>query len=125
LVLLSPLQREGKPRTADEIEYRIIELAFTAHFMREMQMFAHAADFSSPTFLTTGRLERRLQNMRSHMIDSSQLASLQRTETKLLAHTPFLALLREQGQARATAWLAEHFIGVGRRSTVDVKKWFA
>jgi NTE family protein len=125
LVLLSPLRREGTPRTVEEIEARIVELAFSAHFMREMRMFAQATEFSSPTFLTMGRLERRLQKMRFHMIDSSQLVSLQRTETKLLAHTPFLELLREQGQARATAWLTDHFDGVGRRSTVDVKKWFA
>ncbi len=124
LVLLSPLQREGTPRSVDEIEARIVELAFSAHFMREMRMFVHAIDFSSPSFLTMGRLERRLQKMRFHMIDSSQLVSLQRTETKLLAHTPFLELLRDQGRARAGAWLAEHLDGIGRRSTVDVRKWF-
>lgn len=50
-------------------------------------------DFSSPAFLPMGRLERRLRKMRFHMIDSSQLVSLQRTETKLLAHTPFRELL--------------------------------
>lgn len=124
LVLLSPLQREGTPRTEEEIEARIVELAFSAHFMRDMRMFSQAIDFSSPTFLTMGRLERRWQKMRFHMIDSSQLVSLQRTETKLLAHMPFLELLRDQGRARATAWLAKRFDGVGRRSTVDVKKWF-
>jgi NTE family protein len=125
LVLLSPLQREDTPRTVEEIEARIVELAFNTHFMREMRMFSHAIDHASPGFLTMGRLERRLQRMRFHMIDSSQLASLQRTETKLLAHPSFLERLREQGQARATTWLAEHFAGVGRESTVDVKKFFA
>lgn len=125
LVLLSPLQRDDTPRTVEEIEARIVELAFSAHFMREMRMFAQAVDYASPGFLTMGRLERRLQKMRFHMIDSSQLASLQRTETKLLAHPPFLERLREQGQARATAWLAEHFDGVGQHSTMDVRRWFA
>ena len=125
LVLLSPLQRDVTPRTVEEIEARIVELAFSAHFMREMRMFSQAVEYSSPGFLTMGRLERRLQKMRFHMIDSSQLASLQRTDTKLLAHPPFLERLRAQGHARATTWLAEHFDGVGRRSTVDVKKCFA
>ena len=124
LVLLSPLQREDTPRTMEEIEARIVELAFSANFMREMRMFADAADFSRPAFPTLGRLERRLQKMRFHMIDSSRLVSLQRTETKLLAHGPFLELLRGQGRERATAWLSDHSDGVGRRSTVDVKKWF-
>jgi len=88
-------------------------------------MFSQAVDYASPGFLTMGLLVRRLQRMRFHMIDSSQLASLQRTDTKLLAHPSFLERLREQGRGRGTAWLAEHFDGVGHRSTVDVKKWFA
>lgn len=124
LVLLTPLQREGTPRTVEEIETRITELGFSANFMREMRMFAQATEFSSPSFMTWGRLERRLQKMRFHMIDTRELASLERSETKLLAHPPFLELLRGQGRERATGWLAGHADGVGRRSTVDVQKWF-
>jgi NTE family protein len=58
------------------------------------------------------------------MIDSSEVASLHRTDTKLLAHGPFLDQLRGQGRERAVAWLSHHSDGIGRRSTVDVKKWF-
>ena len=123
LVLLSPLKHENTPSTVMEIEARIVELAFSANFMREMRMFAHAAEFSSPSFMTLGRLERRLHRMRFHMIDSSSVASLQRTDTKSLAHGPFLEMLRGQGHERASAWLSDHFDGIGRRSTVDVKQW--
>ena len=124
LVLLSPLERRGTPSSVEEIEARTVELAFSANFMREMRMFVQAKEFSSPAFLSMGRLERRLQKMRFHMIDSNDVASLQRTDTKLLAHAPFLELLQGQGREHASAWLAEHADGVGRRSTVDVKKWF-
>jgi len=124
LVLLSPLQRDDAPRTVEEIEARIVELAFSANFMREMRMFAQATAFSSPTFLTMGRLERRLQRMRFHMIDSSHLVSLQRTETKAFAHAPFLDLLRGQGRDRAIAWLSSHAGAVGHRSSVDIRKCF-
>ncbi|MDO8768885.1 MAG: patatin-like phospholipase family protein [Burkholderiaceae bacterium] len=124
LVLLNPLQREGTPRTVEEIETRITELGFSANFMREMRMFTQATEFSSPTFMTWGRLERRLQKMRFHMIDASQLVSLERSETKLLAHLPFLELLCEQGRERAGDWLSLHADGVGRRSTLDMKKLF-
>jgi NTE family protein len=124
LVLLNPLHREGTPQTVEEIETRIVELAFSANFMREMRMFVKAKEFSNPTFMTWGRLERRLQKMRFHMIDSSRLASLQRSETKLLAHAPFLELLFEQGQDRAGHWLAEHLGDVGHRSSLDVAKCF-
>lgn len=124
LVLLSPLQREDTPRTVEQIEARIAELSFSANFMREMRMFALASDFSGPAFLTMGRLERRLQRMRFHMIDSSQLASLQRSDTKLLAYSPFLDALRDQGRERAQAWLSERAAGLGLRSTIDVKEHF-
>ena len=117
--------RDDTPRTVEEIEARNAELAFSAHFMRKVRMFSRAADCASPGLLTMGRLKRRLQKVHFHMIDSSQLASLLRTDTKQSAHPPFLERLREQGQARASTWLAEHFDGVGHRSTVDVKKWFA
>jgi NTE family protein len=93
--------------------------------MREMRMFVEATDFAGLPFFALGRFERWLQKMRFHMIDSSHLASLQRTDTKLLAHGPFLDLLRGQGRECAAAWLSNHADGIGRRSTVDVKKWFA
>jgi NTE family protein len=124
LVLLSPLKRDTTPQSVAEIDTRIMELSFSANFTREMRMFAQAIAFSSPTFLTWGRLERRLQNMRFHMIDTSQLVSLQRTDTKLLAHTPFLELLREQGHERATHWLTQHTADVGRQSSIDIQQHF-
>jgi NTE family protein len=62
--------------------------------------------------------------MRVHMIDACDLASLERTETRALAHAPFLALLSGQGRERAASWLDEHADDIGKRSSVDVQKWF-
>ena len=127
LVLLSPLKREGTPRTVEEIEARIAELAFSAHFMREMRMFAQATAFARPGLLpalSAGRLDRRLQQMRFHMVDGNDLASLERTETKLLAYGPFLDRLQAQGRERGADWLARHAPDLGRRSTVDVNETF-
>lgn len=125
LVLLSPLEREGTPHTVGDIETRITELAFDANFKREMQLFIHAAACSGPSFLRWGRLERKLHKLHFHMIDSNQLLSLQRTETKLIAHGPFLELLHQQGQQRAAQWMAAHTPDIGRRSSVDVARWFS
>ncbi len=124
LVLLDPLKREGTPRSLDDIEARIAEVGFSAHFLREMRMFAQAAAFSRPAFLTRGRLERRLQQTRFHMIDSSDLASLQRTETKVLAYGPFLERLHAQGRERGLAWLSSHASSVGQEATIDVHGLF-
>lgn len=124
LVLLNPLEREGTPRTVAEIETRSAELAFSANFMREMRMFAHAIEFSAAAGGAKGALEQRLLALRFHMIDVGKLESLQRSDTKMLAHGDFLRLLQRQGRERATAWLREHGADVGRRSSLDVKATF-
>jgi NTE family protein len=124
LVLLAPLLRAGTPRTVEEIDLRIAELAFSAHFMREMRMFAQASAFAGPRGLPGGRLERRLRQLRFHMVDADNLASLQRTQTKLLAYGPFLERLRAQGHERGAAWLAQHAASVGRQSTLDIQRHF-
>lgn len=124
LVLLSPLQRDDVPRTVKEIDARITELSFSANFMREMQTFTRAAEFSDPSSETEGKFESKLRSIRFHMIDVRHLASLERTETKALAHAPFLEMLRGQGRERAATWLGQHAGDVGKRSSVDVQKWF-
>ena len=125
LVLLAPLEREGVPRSVEEIETRVLELAFSATFMREMRMFARAASYAGTPLLPLGRLERRLRKLRFHMIDSSQVGSLRRTRTQAIAHTPFLELLHDQGRDCGAAWVATHLGGVGRHSTIDVAAQFA
>lgn len=124
LVLLNPLKHESTPHTMEEIEARIGELSFSANFMREMRMFAKAAEFRSTGFLAHRGLEQRLRAMRFHMVDTNQVESLQRSETKLIAYAPFLELLRAQGRQQAVQWLDEHWSDVGQRATVDIQHLF-
>ena len=120
LVLLSPLEHEGTPKTVEEIEARIAELTFSTHFMREMRMFAQAAKRPGSRFMPRSAFERRLQGMRFHMIDASGLQSLRRPATKALAYGPFLQRLRDQGRERATVWLDDCAERLGHGSTLDV-----
>jgi NTE family protein len=124
LVLLNPLDQTNTPGSIEEIETRIGELSFSANFMREMRMFARAADFAGPSWWTRGRLEQRLQAMRFHMIDTNQVESLQRSATKLIAYAPFLQLLHSQGRECGTQWLDAQWDNVGRRPTINVKRLF-
>lgn len=125
LVLLAPLERDDVPCTTEEIETRITELSFNATLMREMRMFGRAASYAGSSLFSTGRLERRLRNVRFHMIDSSRVGSLRRTRSQLIAHKPFLQLLHEQGRECGNDWLTRHSGGVGKRSTVDIAAGFA
>ncbi|WHZ12304.1 MAG: Ferredoxin reductase [Burkholderiaceae bacterium] len=124
LVLLSPLEWSSTPRSAHDIDERIVELSFSAHFMREMRTLSEAMAYARAGFAGFGRLERRLRKLRFHMIDSSHIASLQRTETKMLAYGPFLELLRDQGRERARDLLARHGDAFGRHSTLNLRRWF-
>lgn len=92
--------------------------------MREMRTFQQATAFAKSAWLPAGSLERRLRDMPFHMVDSQDLASMQRTETKLIAHTPFLELLHAQGRERTAAWLGEHAGAIGKRSTLDMAACF-
>ena len=124
LVLLSPLKYESTPHSSEQIAERAMEIAFSANFMREMRMFGDATRFAADRWLPLGRLERRLLGIRFHMVDSTAQASLQRTDSKLLAHTPFLERLRDEGRACGQAWIAEHADKVGRSASIDLHQWF-
>jgi NTE family protein len=124
LVLLAPRQHKDTPQTPDEIDDRMRELGFTTHFLREMQMFARTAALAANSHQPPGGLERRLLAMRFHMIDT-ELAVMRRSETKLLAHTPFLEMLRDQGREQGARWLAHNADAVGERGTVDLAQWLA
>ncbi len=124
LVLLSPLRYETTPQSGEQIAERAMEIAFSAHFMREMRMFVNASQFASASWLPLGRLERRLRGTRFHMVDSASQASLQRSDTKLLAHAPFLERLRDEGRSCGQAWIDEHGAKVGRSASVDIYKGF-
>jgi NTE family protein len=56
------------------------------------------------------------------MIDAS-LEVLQRSETKMLAYTPFLEMLRDQGRVQAKDWLGQHANSVGKSSSVSLTQW--
>ncbi len=124
LVLLNPLRREGTPATVPEIETRIGELGFSANLLREMRMFAQATQFAAASRFGHGRLEQRLLDMHFHMIDTRELESLGRSDSKLLPHGPFLQLLQEQGRERTVAWLASDAAALGQRSSIDMQALF-
>jgi NTE family protein len=124
LVLLSPLQRDDCGNSVEAIQERIAEITFSANLVREMCQFTRALAHARTGFALPGSLDRHLLNTRFHMIDTHGLTSLQGTSTKLLAHAPFMQRLMLQGQERAQQWLATDFDCVGKRTSVDLQKWF-
>lgn len=120
LVLLSPLVHGQTPHTVEEIRARALDLAFNSTFLREMRSFAHAREYVGHSRFAVGRLERRLQRARFHLIEAEALLSQLATETRLATGLPFLLKLRDQGRARAQQWLAAHYPDVGRASSTAI-----
>ncbi len=125
IVALSPLAHEGVPMTAEEIRARALEFSFNAGFLREATLLAEAHREARRSVFAVGRLERRLRALRTHLIDAhDDLGSLS-SETRLIAHLPFLERLRDLGRARAQRWLAEHGAALGHHASVDLAACFA
>lgn len=124
-VLLHPLERAQTPHSIEQIESRIVDLAFSNTFLREMRMFVRAAQFARSSWLPAGRLSRRLGALRLSMIDVSAVDRLQRSDTKVLAHVPFLETLHAQGLASGESWLAQHASSIGKRASVDLQSLFS
>lgn len=121
LVLLAPLLHATTPHSAEDIRNRTLELAFNATFLREMRRYARAGSTRS---LLPGRLERRLQHTRFHVLQSDAHTGDLAAETRLLPNPPLLRMLRDRGREMALHWLGQHRGNFGKRSTSDIREMF-
>lgn len=122
IVMLSPLRHAHTPRTAAQIKERALEIAFNATFLREAQLLAEAQVLAQRSVWPGGVLDRRLRRLRWHVIDAEGPLGRLRSETKLIAHLPFLQRLRDEGRRQAQAWLDGPGRLVGRRSSADLRR---
>jgi len=124
LVLLTPLKHRETPHGAQEIQERILELAFNSTFLREMRMFAHLRDYVKRSVFPIGRFERRIHATRFHVIEAEELMQELSAESKLAANLSFFEMLRDRGRDAAREWLKRHGAEVGKRSSVDLSALF-
>jgi NTE family protein len=115
LVQINPIERQGTPRTATEIQNRLNEVSFNSPLMKELRMAAllrRAADPGTGEGAVWAR-------MRIHRIASDLMTSLS-ASSKLLAEWAFLCMLRDEGRRAAEAFLDAHGADVGVRSSFDI-----
>jgi NTE family protein len=124
IVMLCPLQHAHTPHTAQQIHERALEIAFNAAFLREARLLGEAQALARRSRWPAGPLERRLRRMRFHLIDAQDSLGALAGETRLIAHLPFLLHLRDQGRARAEAWLSAQGRRLGQRSSADLLRLF-
>ncbi|HEX7812884.1 MAG TPA: patatin-like phospholipase family protein [Burkholderiales bacterium] len=124
IVMLQPVSRQELPTSADAIRRRLTEFQFNATFLREMRNFTLAGKEVEKERLPLGRLERRLRRLDFHLIEADDLISRMQVEKSLNVDPGFLLKLKEEGRARAAAWLAAHYGKVGKESSLDLAGMF-
>lgn len=122
MVLLHLFPRDGMPDTADEIAYRLAEIGFSAALFAELNGLAWMRQEALQSWFGFGRLERKLRQLKMHLIDEPALMSQLSTLSKLNTDSSFINALRDAGRERADAWLKANFDAVGRRSTFELEQ---
>lgn len=124
IVMLQPVSRQELPTSAEAIRSRLTEFQFNATFLREMRNFTLARKEAGKVRLAAGRLERRLQRLDFHLIEADDLISRMQIEKSLNVDLGFLLKLKDEGRARAQAWLAAHYGKIGKTSSLDLDRMF-
>jgi NTE family protein len=115
-VHINPMNRPDVPTSARDIMNRINEISFNSSLMREMRAIAFVG-----RMIEDGKMcGTQMKAMRIHAIDAEDVMQGLGVASKLNADWEFLLHMHDIGRARAEAWLASDFGGVGARSTVDI-----
>jgi NTE family protein len=124
LVQLEPSWRDKVPIRVPEIVDRTNEIAFNANLMRELQLLAllerPSSRFPVPRGWFGGDPSRRLH---VHHVEAEDAVEGAGRSSRMNAEWGFLLHLRDQGRARADAWLARHAADLGRRSSMDLARY--
>ena len=126
LVLLSPLEfaplQPGE--SAQAIQARIAEIAFTAAFRREMQALARERPAAATRWWPPRRWAAPAARARLHLIEAQPALDHLAGETRLAVNQKFFETLHALGRESATRWLARHVDALGRRDSVDLAARF-
>src|ERR1700683_4163103 len=115
IVPINPIERQGIPRSANDILNRLNEVAFNAVLLKELRMIALLRRVADP-----GHDEgAKWAKMRVHSVTNEIMKELS-ASSKMIAEWDFLCLLRDKGRASAQSFLAQHVDNLGRRSTFDL-----
>ncbi len=120
VIQINPVERKGVPRTPQEIQNRLNEIAFNSSLLKELR----AIDFVD-RLIDEGKLdETRYRRERIHIIENQDALIPLGASSKMNAEWAFLTHLRDLGRKTATQWLDTNFNDIGERSTVDLRAMF-
>jgi NTE family protein len=120
IVQINPIEREGVPKTAQEILNRINEISFNASLLHELR----AIDFVARMLAKSQLSPERYHEMLIHIIDRQEELAGLGASSKFNPERAFLEHLFDAGRKAADDWLNTNYASLGRKSTVDVRHLF-
>ena len=123
LVLLSPVEQPGIPRTAREIAGEVSRITFNQPLRRDVDMI-EAAQMTGQRWWRSGTGTDRLARHRFHLVEAGHHTAMLPAESKVQPDRTVISHLFLAGAAEAGKWLERHGQQVGRRATVDLPAHF-
>ncbi|MFP8968532.1 patatin-like phospholipase family protein [Pokkaliibacter sp. CJK22405] len=124
LILLSTLPLGESPRSADEIQRRVMDISFNSAFLAEMRMLIEARSRAKDSWLNVGKLERRLAGVRFHLIGPGNAFDELPEGSRIMANTQLFEDLFAAGRARGEDFWQHHKEQVGQCCSLDEHKLF-
>ena len=120
VIQINPVEREGAPKSAQDIMNRVNEISFNSSLLKELR----SIDFVS-RLIREGKLsDKEYRNTRIHIIEDQDVLLPLGASSKMNAEWAFLTHLRDLGRVTAEGWLEKNFKHIGKKATVDISKLF-
>ena len=123
IVHINPIFTDAIPRTALEISDRVNEITFNSSLLKELRSIAFVTKLLEEDWIKD-EYRARLRHMLVHSIRADEALGDLGAISKFNCDWGFLTDLRDRGRATAAQWLAENFIHLGKRATVDLRGEF-
>jgi NTE family protein len=124
LVLLSPVEQPGIPRTSREITNEVNRITFNQPLRRDVELI-EAARLVPPRWWRRVRTEiEHIGRHRFHLVEAGNHTAILPIESKVQPDRTVISRLFLAGAAEAGKWLERHGDQVGHRETVDLPAHF-
>ncbi|MFC3284583.1 patatin-like phospholipase family protein [Litchfieldella rifensis] len=124
LIQINPVESPKVPRMAHEIIDRINEVSFNSSLRQELQTVALIKrlliEEENAGHHYQGELFRKIDSLHLHRIATNKEMDDFDAITRLSTRMTLIERLHDIGYQAADRWLNEHFVDLGKRSTMDL-----
>ena len=117
VVQINPMERDGTPRTPEEIHNRLNEITMNSSLLRELR----AIDFVRRLLAQNHLPDGMMKDVLMHVIADDALMGDLSVRTKLAPSPVLLVRLKEAGRAACQKFLDTHGDKLGREASLDLR----